>query len=902
MDYTRKNFVKGLVPSFIREEYPIFIEFIESYYDYLDRKKGQLTNVVVLDAGKNYSDNPTVEFWVLASNGTYYIPDTKGAAAEAVVVNGRIEKIIVTSFGSGYTQEDAVMVGISDPTGTGANTRANVFTDYGNINELTKQLITARDIDTEVPLFVEFLKNEFIPKIPNKLYSYDTASVEVTKLVKFIKSFYTSVGVENSIKFLYRILFNTDVSVYYPKTDMLRVSDGKWTVDKLLTVSSPEDILSYAGKKIISLSGITGIIQSVIPDPSGTPDLYVLNITDNLSPFTVGDSVGLYNFALTNIDYFGTVINYAVTNGYYIGDDGQLSSRKRIQDSYYYQDFSYELQSDQTITEFKNLLETLIHPAGLKYFIRLNIISTSEAGINLSVDKESNLVRYADRNYESESFSSLGPRYLDVERNMFATSPSFYQDFIINGVTPATADPTITSININSNEYNSDAFIGYTALINTGATGFIRTVAGYLGATGFDSRMITLDSEIDGFTSASVRLIENFRPKSVSNIAGATGPYIQLSSYHIGSTGLTSGLTGPATGSTGIYNNFRLYITTGPGSTDSKIIQRHVGDRLYIESPFSTTPTTDSTYYIHPDGYGATGVYTGFLESIQIVDGGINYDAGVNTITVSSPLDGVTATAEISSVGPSGEILAIEITEPGFGYITTPTVTIDGATGIGAIIYPVLSNVSSSYSSLFNKVSLEGGVKLHVPDIKNKFVAATLYCNVNNGVVAEVLIDNPGSGYMYIPTYYTYGGEGTGVAFDISISSEGQPTLLSPWDEAFDDVFGEIFGSGILSGAILTNLGSDYYNAPLIKVEAPYPKPGEKIYQITTGARGVIDMYDKDLDTLYIFKDYDSAEFDESPITYFNVIINVDLVLGTYETKEKKINVVSDAEITSVKV
>jgi hypothetical protein len=52
----------------------------------------------------------------------------------------------------------------------------------------------------------------------------------------------------------------------------------------------------------------------------------------------------------------------------YISDDGKPSAKKYIQDSYYYQDFSYDLQSDVLIDTFYNTIKTIAHPTGMELF------------------------------------------------------------------------------------------------------------------------------------------------------------------------------------------------------------------------------------------------------------------------------------------------------------------------------------------------------------------------------------------------------------------------------------------------------------------------------------------------------------------------------------------------------
>lgn len=54
--------------------------------------------------------------------------------------------------------------------------------------------------------------------------------------------------------------------------------------------------------------------------------------------------------------------------GYYEGTDGQLSSAKKIQDSNYYQQFSYVLQVESSYEKWITAIKKLIHPAGMQVF------------------------------------------------------------------------------------------------------------------------------------------------------------------------------------------------------------------------------------------------------------------------------------------------------------------------------------------------------------------------------------------------------------------------------------------------------------------------------------------------------------------------------------------------------
>jgi len=61
--------------------------------------------------------------------------------------------------------------------------------------------------------------------------------------------------------------------------------------------------------------------------------------------------------------------------GRYLSESGHLSSNKKLQDNYYYQDFSYVLQAQTDITYWGDIIRKAIHPAGLELFGEVSIQS-----------------------------------------------------------------------------------------------------------------------------------------------------------------------------------------------------------------------------------------------------------------------------------------------------------------------------------------------------------------------------------------------------------------------------------------------------------------------------------------------------------------------------------------------
>ena len=61
-------------------------------------------------------------------------------------------------------------------------------------------------------------------------------------------------------------------------------------------------------------------------------------------------------------------------DGYFLDDKGHLDSTKVIQDSNYYQEFSYVIRSSLDIDKYRDIVLKLLHPAGMKMFGKVDIL------------------------------------------------------------------------------------------------------------------------------------------------------------------------------------------------------------------------------------------------------------------------------------------------------------------------------------------------------------------------------------------------------------------------------------------------------------------------------------------------------------------------------------------------
>ena len=63
-------------------------------------------------------------------------------------------------------------------------------------------------------------------------------------------------------------------------------------------------------------------------------------------------------------------------------------AKVRIQDSRYYQQFSYEVQVGAGLSQYINELRKAVHPSGFNVFGKVTIASTVAAGINVITGKD----------------------------------------------------------------------------------------------------------------------------------------------------------------------------------------------------------------------------------------------------------------------------------------------------------------------------------------------------------------------------------------------------------------------------------------------------------------------------------------------------------------------------------
>ena len=149
----------------------------------------------------------------------------------------------------------------------------------GQVVERSQNLANYRDVDNTLDQFIQYFQSEIADHIPR------TIATNKRELLKHIKDLYRAKGTEKAWQLLFRLLYDEDISFYYPGIDMLRASDGRWVEETSIRVAAPlKGRVDQLGGEIIigAISGYTAKverIESVVEMGSVVNELYITAAT-----------------------------------------------------------------------------------------------------------------------------------------------------------------------------------------------------------------------------------------------------------------------------------------------------------------------------------------------------------------------------------------------------------------------------------------------------------------------------------------------------------------------------------------------------------------------------------------------------------------------------------------------
>lgn len=232
--------------------------------------------------------------------------------------------------------------------------------EHGNAVETTRNAKLYNDIDLTVDTFVDYFKQNYLVDIPDAIIN------DKRTLLKNIKDFYQAKGTDKALILLFRMLFNEEVSVYYPKNDMLRVSAGQFTSDTIMNIKQTTGpVTEMVGKQVVQanqplqpdINRATALIENFIGFAVADEFIYQMTLTDNSvsGTFVPGQTItiqGDTDVITGVIDEIITGVSIPTAGTYY--DSGDPLVTKNLTPSIQLEDASGNILSeagDTLVTE-----------------------------------------------------------------------------------------------------------------------------------------------------------------------------------------------------------------------------------------------------------------------------------------------------------------------------------------------------------------------------------------------------------------------------------------------------------------------------------------------------------------------------------------------------------------------
>ena len=321
-DPTLKNkvspHIQTQLPEFVQSDHPLFGLFLKYYYEFLEAGELVVTgtnNYVVEETiTKNYVLDETGENIVLEDSvGKFTVGETitgatSGATARVLVDDFDDNKRLFITSQQRFETGETVTGASSGATTTVSSYRANPVQNI-------QQLLAYADVDNTVYSFLDKFRDSFMESLPNTLAD----GIAKRKLIKNIKDMYAAKGTRDGHKLFFRILFDEEATLIYPRDNMLRVSDGRWSTDKVVRIieTGTSDFTKAIGQTVTgSTSGATALIATVIKFREGADLIAEINLDANsvVGTFTAGELVTTTDTTL-DLEISGTVKGIVIGGG-----------------------------------------------------------------------------------------------------------------------------------------------------------------------------------------------------------------------------------------------------------------------------------------------------------------------------------------------------------------------------------------------------------------------------------------------------------------------------------------------------------------------------------------------------------------------------------------------------------
>ena len=287
--------IQSQLPEFVQSEHPQFIKFLKHYYQFMEAaqlKLGGSNDYVIQETNSvNYILSQIEEKVVLEESvgkfqaGEIIRGETSGYTATILVDDYDSDQVLYITSQQRFEEGENVV-------GETSGAKAPVVSYKANPVQNIQQLLAYADTDNTVYAFLDKFKAAIMESIPETVAD----GISKRNLMKNIRDLYETKGTEEGHKLFFRILFDEESSLIYPRENVLRISDGQWSDDFLMRVTEigTSDYSQIVGRVITGeTSEATAVVQTVIKYKEGAQLIAELNLdrTTINGEFTIGETV-----------------------------------------------------------------------------------------------------------------------------------------------------------------------------------------------------------------------------------------------------------------------------------------------------------------------------------------------------------------------------------------------------------------------------------------------------------------------------------------------------------------------------------------------------------------------------------------------------------------------------------
>ena len=304
------SLINSQLPDFVVDDHPQFVQFLKTYYQFMESAMLQVTSIentdgITLENETGLKDNLLLDGSKITSEKTQsdagdkiiYEDTVYGKFSVGETITGLVSKATATVLAEDLTN-NKIYISAQDKFDLNETISGNtsgaqaVINDYRpNPVNTIQDLTNFRDPDKVISNFLTNFRDEFLKTIPETL----ALGLNKRNLIKNIKSMYQLKGTQAGHELFFRILFNQVSETFYPRTQMLRVSDGQWDTQKVLrAITTVGDSTDLVGRKITgSNTAATAIIESIKKFIIGNKEVseFVLNINSMTGTFSIGEEI-----------------------------------------------------------------------------------------------------------------------------------------------------------------------------------------------------------------------------------------------------------------------------------------------------------------------------------------------------------------------------------------------------------------------------------------------------------------------------------------------------------------------------------------------------------------------------------------------------------------------------------